>query len=121
MIGRTQVVVDWVRRAAATQAAVLVTGEKGTGKEVVARAIHRQSQAKDEPFVAVNIAALPENMVESMLLQACTDFVEPKQTIEGPFSPNMSDHSLRRRTPRAPATVSLRSMSWILQRTCDRP
>lgn len=60
-------VVDWVRRAAGTKATVLITGETGTGKEVAARAIHRLSAARDEPFLAVNIAALSESMVENEL------------------------------------------------------
>ena len=60
-------VLDWVRRAANTRSTVLVTGETGTGKEVVARAIHRLGPSHDEPFLAVNISALPENMVESEL------------------------------------------------------
>jgi two-component system response regulator HydG len=46
---------------------VLITGETGTGKEVAARAIHRLSAARDEPFLAVNIAALSESMVENEL------------------------------------------------------
>jgi two-component system response regulator PilR (NtrC family) len=58
---------EWVRRAAATRSTVLVTGETGTGKEVVARAIHRQSPTAREPFLAINIAAVPENMIESEL------------------------------------------------------
>ena len=60
-------VVDWVRRAAGTQSTVLITGETGTGKEVVARAIHELSAFKDEPFLPVSIAALSESMVESEL------------------------------------------------------
>ncbi|MEQ8762865.1 MAG: sigma-54 dependent transcriptional regulator [Planctomycetota bacterium] len=60
-------ILDWVQRAAAAQSTVLVTGETGTGKEVVARAIHRLSQHADEPFLAINLAALPEAMAESEL------------------------------------------------------
>ena len=60
-------VADWVRRAAAARATVLVTGETGTGKEVVARAIHQRGPDADQPFVAVNLAALPETMAESEL------------------------------------------------------
>ncbi len=60
-------VVDWIQRAAATRSTVLITGETGTGKEVVARAIHRLGEAADEPFLAINLAALPEAMAESEL------------------------------------------------------
>jgi len=60
-------VLEWVGRAAATTAPVLVTGETGTGKEVVARAIHAGSQAAREPFLAVNLAAVPDAMVEAEL------------------------------------------------------
>jgi len=60
-------VADWVRRAAATRATVLLTGETGTGKEVVARSIHQRGPDADQPFVALNLAALPEAMVESEL------------------------------------------------------
>jgi DNA-binding NtrC family response regulator len=62
-----QEVMTWVRRAARSRATVLITGETGTGKEVVARAIHRMGNEGGEPFLAVNLAAVPENMVESEL------------------------------------------------------
>ena len=60
-------VAEWVRRAAASRATVLVTGETGTGKEVVARAIHQRGPDREQPFLAVNVAALPEGTVESEL------------------------------------------------------
>jgi len=60
-------VVDLVRRVASLSATVLVLGESGTGKELLARRLHRESQAPDGPFVAVNLAAIPQELVESVL------------------------------------------------------
>ncbi len=59
--------VDFARKAAGTRSTVLLLGESGTGKEVIARAIHRWSERKDEPFIAINCAGLSRELLESEL------------------------------------------------------
>ena len=60
-------VFDVIRKVADTEAAVLITGESGTGKELVARSIHANSSRRDAPFVAINCAAIPRDLLESGL------------------------------------------------------
>jgi DNA-binding NtrC family response regulator len=63
----TRAVVDLVQKVAKINATVLVLGESGTGKELLARLIHRESGRPNAPFVAVNLAAIPKELVESAL------------------------------------------------------
>lgn len=60
-------VLKLVQQAAATDSTVLISGESGTGKELIAKSVHLASTRRDKPFIAVNCAALPDNLFESEL------------------------------------------------------
>jgi DNA-binding NtrC family response regulator len=64
---KTREVVELVHKVARLSATVLILGESGTGKELLARLIHRESGQGETPFVAVNLAAIPKDLVESAL------------------------------------------------------
>src|SRR5499426_1318264 len=70
IIGKSKVirdVLEMVKKVARTQATVLITGDSGTGKELIALAIHAHSDRKDKLFLPVNCGALPETLLESLL------------------------------------------------------
>src|SRR5262249_5278676 len=79
-------VLELVRSVAGTSSTILVQGESGTGKELVAKAVHALSPRRDAPFVAVNCAALPENLLESELFGHMKGaFTDAHQTKKGLF------------------------------------
>jgi DNA-binding NtrC family response regulator len=70
IVGKTpamQEVFTLIEKVARTNASILITGSSGTGKEMVARAIHYNSMRRDKPFVAINCSAIPETLLESEL------------------------------------------------------
>jgi two-component system response regulator PilR (NtrC family) len=70
MIGKSRAMQEiyiLIEKVASTDSTVLITGESGTGKEMAARAVHLQGARREHPFVSINCAALPENLLESEL------------------------------------------------------
>jgi transcriptional regulator with GAF, ATPase, and Fis domain len=90
IVGRSRAIADVIRRielVSATRSTVLITGETGTGKELVARAIHDRSAQRDMPFVKVNCAAIPETLLESELFGHVKGaFTDATGTKKGKFS-----------------------------------
>jgi formate hydrogenlyase transcriptional activator len=75
-----------IKKVAPTQSTVLIHGETGVGKELVARAIHRESSRKDGPFIRVNCAALPDSLIDSELFgHEKGSFTGATKTKEGRF------------------------------------
>jgi len=75
-------ILDFVEKTAKTSSTIIITGDSGTGKELIAREIHNKSERYSEPFVVINCAALPENLFESELFGhekgAFTDAINKK-------------------------------------------
>ena len=89
MVGESapvQAIREQIRRVGPTGARVLITGESGTGKELVARAVHEASDRREKPFVKVNCAAIPEELIESELFGAVKGaYTGSTQTRDGKF------------------------------------
>lgn len=76
---------DTLQRVAPLPSTVLITGEPGTGKEVAARSLHAQSDRADQPFVTVNCAAIPDNMLEVELFGRVRNRDEDEDARQGVF------------------------------------
>ena len=82
-----QRVLELVSRIAGTDSAIYISGEDGTGKEVIAKAIHVASERRDKPFVAINCAAIPETLLESELFgHEKGAFTDAKRSYGGRFA-----------------------------------
>jgi transcriptional regulator with GAF, ATPase, and Fis domain len=90
IVGQSPAMDDVVRRielVSATRSTVLITGETGTGKELVARAVHHRSAQREMPFIKVNCAAIPETLLESELFGHVKGaFTDATGTKRGKFS-----------------------------------
>jgi transcriptional regulator with GAF, ATPase, and Fis domain len=90
MVGRSRALAEVVARidlVSTTRSTVLITGETGTGKELVARALHACSAQRDQPFVKVNCAAIPDSLLESELFGHVRGaFTDATSTRRGKFS-----------------------------------
>jgi len=64
---KTKRILEIIHRVAPSDASIMISGESGTGKEVLAKVIHEFSERSEKPFVALNCAAIPENMLEAIL------------------------------------------------------
>ncbi len=89
LIGRSRAfkqIIETTRKVAPTEANVLILGENGTGKEVIAKAIHQQSERGDRGFVKVDLGSLPESLFESELFGYVKGaFTDAKENREGKF------------------------------------
>ena len=91
--GRMRQVFEMIGRVAKSNATILIRGESGTGKEMVASAVHYNSLRADKPFIKVNVAALPETLVESEL------FGHERALSPGPCSASRAASSWPRAAP----------------------
>jgi len=90
LVGQSSAIEEVIRRielVSASSSTVLITGETGTGKELVARAVHRRSARRNMPFISVNCAAIPETLLESDLFGHVRGaFTDASVTKRGKFS-----------------------------------
>jgi transcriptional regulator with GAF, ATPase, and Fis domain len=90
IVGRSRAIVEVLERielVAATRSTVLITGETGTGKELVARAVHHRSRQRELPFVKLNCAAIPDTLLESELFGHVKGaFTDATNTKRGKFA-----------------------------------
>jgi len=124
LIGRSaamQEIFALIRRVSASHANVLVTGESGTGKELVARALHAHGSRQSRPFVALNCAAIPENLLESELFGYARGAHSTARTDrQGLFVEPMVEPCFSTRSPSFPCPCNPSFCAFCKMAKCDR-
>jgi two-component system response regulator FlrC len=117
----TRAVLELARRVSTTDATVLITGESGTGKEVFARFIHRHSNRSGAPFVAINCAAIPENLLEATLFgYEKGAFTGASQATAGKFEQAQGGTLLLDEISEMPLTLQAKLLRVLQEREVER-
>ena len=116
-----QEIFSTITRVAPTRATVLLAGESGVGKDLIARAIHFHSPRRDRPFVKINCTALPENLMESELFGYDKGaFTGAAQTKPGKFEQADSGTVLLDEIGDVPASIQVKLLRVLQEREIER-
>lgn len=114
-------VYNLAKQVAPTDATVLLTGESGTGKEVLARYIHQSSNRADHPFIAINCAAIPDNMLEALLFgYEKGSFTGAHQTSAGKFEQANGGTILLDEISEMPLTLQAKLLRILQEKEVER-
>ena len=110
-----------IRKIASTDISVLIIGGSGTGKELVARAIHAKSTRKDRPFIAINCGAIPENLLESELFgYEKGAFTGANAQVQGKFEYAHQGSLFLDEIGELPASLQVKLLRFLQEKTIQR-